>query len=944
MSGLWSRTRSLSRSARHSSALLLVLVAALLACSTRPPILEPPRLAVNRSLEYEFGGELFQYKNGMRIMVVPESNTNMIKIDMRYEVGSAEDPPGKAGLAHLAEHMLFEVPSSGPGSPSVETYLGKTALYYNAYTSWDETHFTSIAPRKLLNAMLFLESRRMQARCEHFDGAAFEREREVVRNEIRQRSGLGSELADMLHRDVYGSAHPYHRSIGGSDTELAAITRRDVCDFVAEHYAPNTAILVVSGKLNAGKVLALASSLFEDIPARATPERAAINRPALRGTQSTHRLAIEQPTALVAFAASRFSDYDASYDYITRRLLARALIQIMNEHEFITNYDVVRAGGVRAPLNVVAISVSSAETLPKAVELIFELKSALSKELDRDLLRGLTEKARADLIASVEPFMDEAVALADHLQYADDTRFILPRLEAYKAMKPSVLAEHIARRIRRDQSHVVYVYSDESKTPKAARAELNFAAKEFEIEDWQAAIDIAEADRDVPITSEGLSAQVDEFNLPNGLRVLLASGLGYPVVDIRLVVPAGNLHEPPELAGLADLAADAMRPGPFVFSERVNHGLGERAFNEVLQMGGRISGTVGARTTTLRIPGMSMYTDGLLWQLYWHLRTGRYPRKNLAVRRAVLGRSETAQTRRSRRQLKALLGALFGAGHEYVNRISTAQLLERVTIKDLDQFRRRHYQMRGATLIVTGEFPRDQIENEIRRLFGTLPNGDAPAPRRVADGRPPDAPVYLAFPDDKSVQTQIVLAFPVSGSSPHHNAERRADTRAVRRVVSAMLELELSSLRTQLGASYGAHVSYLSLGGPRMLLITAAADSERAHEAYAAMLAAIERVRAKRSASAFVRARKQVLRRLLSDSLDSRSVAAELELQAVTGLPPNHWRALAEAVAKLRQDDLMPIIRGDLDSRRMVVTIDGKRAAIERLYRAAGVSEPRYVE
>lgn len=908
----------------------------LAACRPALPVVEAPRLVVNRSLQYRFGGDQYEYKNGMRIMVVPEQSTNMIKIDLRFRVGSAEDPPGKAGLAHLVEHMLFEVPSAGPGTPSIETYLGKTALFYNAYTSWDETHFTSVAPKAMLNAMLFLESKRLQARCDQFDQATFQREREVVRNEVRQRAGIGAELANHLHRDVFGPNHPYHRSIGGSDAELASITLDDVCQFIARHYVPSAAILVISGNLRADKVIALADRLFAKLPAGAPPERVKIAPADLRGTRSTHRLAVEQATALIALQASRFTDYDASYDHITRKLISRRLADVMAEHEYITDYGVARAGGVRAPLTVISISVAEAARLPEAVDQVFALQAKLGEELDKDLLRNLAENARAELIASVEPFMAEAVSLADHMQYAADNRFIVPRLEAYYAMVSSVLAEHATLRLRRERSHVVLIYPDPEATPRAERAELSFSPKQFEIEDWQTQIDPAEAERDVAIAEHGMTARVHDFTLNNGLRVRLAPGLGYPVVDIRLVVPVGNLHEPKALYGLADLAADALQPGPFRIRPGPHSRLARQAFEDIMRMGGRISGSVTSTATTLRVPGMSMHADGLLWQLYWHLRTGNYPEKGLRLRKAVFGRARTADAKRARRRSQALLGALFGKDHEVANRISLAELLARVTTKDLDRFRRGHYQIRGATLIVAGEFDRADIEAEIRRLFGSLPDKRPPAGRKIAPGAPPERPVYLAFPDKKSVQTQIVLAFPAL-SSP-------ADARARRRVLSAMIDLELSALRTRLGATYGAQVSYLSLGGPRMLLITAAADSQRAHEAYAAILAALERIRRGESVPAFVRARRQVLRRLLSDSLDSRSVAAELELQAITGLPASHWRDTAETVAKLRQKDLEKLIQGDLDPRRMVVAVDGKRAAVAELYKKAGVAAPVYVE
>jgi zinc protease len=71
-------------------------------------------------------------KNGLRFVVMPDATTQLAEIDVRYEVGAREDPPGKAGLAHLVEHLMFQQRPDGPGTPTLFRALQQTALRVNA--------------------------------------------------------------------------------------------------------------------------------------------------------------------------------------------------------------------------------------------------------------------------------------------------------------------------------------------------------------------------------------------------------------------------------------------------------------------------------------------------------------------------------------------------------------------------------------------------------------------------------------------------------------------------------------------------------------------------------------------------------------------------------------------------------------------------------------------
>lgn len=911
---------------------LVCLTLVFAGCGTAIPTLKPPSLELTtHPLRYEFAYQQWNADNGATLIVAPDDKTNLLKVDVRYRVGAAEDPPGKSGLAHLVEHLMFQLPSTSGNSPTISQQLERLALTHNAYTTWDETHYMTVANDNLLTAMLLFESRRMSATCDDISQPVFEREREVVRNEIRQRTGIGSTMVRHLYRDVYGSEHPYHRSTGGTDTTLASITRQDVCAFIERYYTPERAIVVVSGHIQQQLASRLFTRFFGPLKPGESRARAPIEAPSLTGETSTHKLAVREATALIAFPRLRFSNTKTAYQQLAGQLMKSRLLALRRRTSFITAIDIAHAGGTRAPLNVISVSVTEPSKLKKAVDLIFAESEKLTDNLTSTLMSAMIETARARLLTSVEPFMSEAIAIADYAQYAQLKDFIIPMLRAYGAIDGDQLRVFAPNYFRRDRSHVMHVYPDDSVEPAEQRADLVFSHRDYEFEDWRRIVDTKQADKDLRITDDSIRAWVREFELKNGLRVLLAPELGYPVVDIRLVLPGGELHDPPDKPGLARMAIQAMDTGRFQFSGGLPPGMGKFAFDVVQRVGGPITGTWQKTASTLRVSGTAQYVEVLLWKLYWQMSTVTYSKKYLKSARDIASRRDAIDIEKNERAIRRLLETLYGPEHPYANKLSSTERLARISTRDLHRFRKQHHGMDGATLIVTGQFPPARVEDEIRRLFGELPRGRQSAVPAIPEPSTDRASRHLAIVSDDRIQTHIVLAF----ATPNRGRAAEAE----RKVAKQMLRLRMSALREQLGSTYGVQVDYVSDVGPGMVLITASVDRTRVTETYRAMIAALDDIRAGNALTAFVHARRHVLRHLLAESVYTKSVADELERSAALGLPKDHGNALARNVATLRLGDVQAVLDQDLQMDAMVTLLNGRRESIQRAYDSVNVTD-----
>src|ERR1035437_6324448 len=188
--------------------------------------------------------------NGMRLVIARDDRLRLVAVSLVVGAGSAQEPPGKAGLAHLVEHLSFvDRFESGATLHDRIRQLGATD---NARTELDHTVFSAVAPRSLWRELLSVQLARLDDPLQDVDEATFRRELAVVRNEYWQKMetiGSGVGLAS-LQQALYATDDPYSRSVGGTPAGLAAITLADARDFAARYYRVSQVTVYVDGALS----------------------------------------------------------------------------------------------------------------------------------------------------------------------------------------------------------------------------------------------------------------------------------------------------------------------------------------------------------------------------------------------------------------------------------------------------------------------------------------------------------------------------------------------------------------------------------------------------------------------------------------------------------------------------------------------------------------------
>jgi len=208
----------------------------------------------------------FTLDNGLELVVVPDHRTPVVTHMIWYRVGSADETPGKSGLAHFLEHLMFKGTAKIPAGKFAQT-LNEIGGQENAFTSNDYTAFYQRVPREHLETVMAFEADRMTGLV--LTDANVLPERDVVLEEHNQRvaNDPAAQLTEQVQAALYLN-HPYGRPVIGWRHEIEALTREDALAFYRRFYTPNNAVVVIAGDVGAEAVGALAQETYGKLARR----------------------------------------------------------------------------------------------------------------------------------------------------------------------------------------------------------------------------------------------------------------------------------------------------------------------------------------------------------------------------------------------------------------------------------------------------------------------------------------------------------------------------------------------------------------------------------------------------------------------------------------------------------------------------------------------------
>lgn len=936
-------------------ALTLVALTLAAACGRTVKPIRYPRPFPIEELEFRASVNYptFTLPNGLIVVLAPDAESNLVTVDMRYFVGATDEVKGKTGLAHLAEHVTFGIASPSSASSDNRTIaarLGEHALVYNALTGYDNTHYTAVALARSLERLIEIEAQRMTATCEQVPAELLERERAVVLQEQAQRAAAQAPILD-LHRLVWGADHPLGRSVGGDD--VATLTRDDYCAFVARHYVPANAALIIGGKINVNQTKAMVARHFKGIAGGVRPPRPMLTGPRPRHAAHRAQLPIAHPAAMAVFPLEPQGTDKRLLQTLAIAVMQGELGRVAAEEDGVVSARVIGLGGDRHA--VVALALSS-DTVPhdKLVSLMQKATERASRLMPPPAVERWKARLITGAVADHDDMLDRGELIGDYSQFTVDDRYYVHEIEVVSQLTPQELSRITAGLFDWKRA-VTYHLDQREDAPPSYELATSGEGRRYDLPPSNLPTAGSPAEL---LTAAAPVPKPVELTLPNGLRAVLVPRRQDAFFEARFVLPVGDADDPPGKAGTAGLTARLLTLPSFGL------GLGDQlALYLAAMTGSAMAARTTAHTTELSIRGLSSQARIHLWSLHTLLENGEHDEDLLdGVRRVqrehAREEASTAQDpaviaeRRKQRLRDEVRARLLGAEHPF---LQANVDLRHISVDDLIAFRERNYAAGGALLVVVGGFDPEQVSRAIYDLWGPWKKQTVPATRPMPPARPQKGQAFLAL-DRPDSQLALVLSFAAepsaastasavatstvatsTTSSTTSDAEQTR-TAAERMVAAELLNNRLADLRDRLAASYGIALAYRTIADTSIPFIEGRVAPDRGVEILRELRATWDLGRGDPGALTLevARARHRALQKVMAQSSSSSSIVATVVELALAGKPLDQPPRVAAEISAVTTDRLRARIQADFADERMVMAASGPGAS-DVLRQAGGV-------
>jgi len=872
--------------------------------------------------------------NGLRFVVMPDASTQLVEVDVRYDVGSKDDPPGKAGIAHVVEHLMFQLRPDGSNTTPLMKSINDLTTFFNAYTNWDTTHYMNTARAEQIDALLKIEAMRMYYGCQTISNEEFLREREVVRNEIRQRGGTAEgQIPQLVMSSIYPKGHAYERMIGGDDAQLTTITLEDACKFIKDFYVPERATVIVAGGVKVEEAVELITKWFGKLEKR---PGAPLVQPATftveRGKKQ-YDLDVERPSVHIAWAlppsntpegeAARFGIGNA-WGRIARK---------GQEYDFAYSVDGGVLGGQLAPVFVISIELKGMGKLDEAIEFANKAARQAYRGFDEGSWAQIEEwknQQKASFIESLEPLQARTNAVGEMVQFAKDIDFnsqelyIFHELDKIGKFDGEYVGKMVKKWIDPDKARIVVIKPNKEGLKGDRRAAVKFQVKSHEQKDVED-VDPAEARRPFKVAAE-LKALTgaQRFQLGNGMNVVLLPIKSMPLVSARLIFHNVGDATTPDNPLLATASARFLSlPIDAEVFARTGIGVGCQA---------------GADTTVCATSGVNIYLDVMIKGLERLITAGTYNQEGIERwQKSMKGQLTTKAAQQENEFERQIATALYGAEHPYTRTaITTTDAVGKISKDKLEGFRDKYYRAGNATIIIVGDFDPAKAEGLVKSSFGGWGKGTpAPVVDRTMAKR--SGPLFIGVVGKENPQLDIRIAYPAPAGVDGQEGARQ--------ILAEMLNKRVENVRFKLGSTYGVYAGRRATKGPSAYQIGGTIDAERVGESIKAIRDGIDQLRSNETFDVdFVKARRKLVSRLLGESTVTSELAQRLGFIAQYGLDTKYYNTMLQQIAAASPAQLRALLKQELDPKNEIIVILGDKPHLDKAFADAGIKDVKIVE
>jgi len=833
--------------------------------------------------------------NGLKVVVIEDHAAPVAQVHMWYRFGALDETPGKTGLAHALEHMMFRG-THDLSSAGLDDMTARFGGEVNAQTENEITHYYFVIPADRVDTIVHLEADRM--RNLKLDAADWNIERGAVLGEYAEKhSNPVSSFIFNVNQRVYPGSRLGATSLGAkADIEKATVA--DLRRYYDAWYRPNNATLVVTGDVDAAAVFAEAQRYFGPIASAPLPARRQYALHPATATSYTERSNFPYTMVDEAYAApgdAKPYEHDQVRNDVALGAMfnPRGPFRALVEQGLVLGYNPTPLEDRRASVVHVMLVVAPGHK-PAEVRAAYEkiMAGVLAKGLDADLF----DASKRSQLASMTYARDSIVGLGDaigaNMVFPGDTD--PSEFDALYGAITRDEATAVARRVYAKASVVAVLQpggfnAAEAQPPSSVTSSVTDSFGDRTSNGPLVQPAWMKAALAKPLA---LRSAVDPVvtTLPNGLRLLVQRVATNPTVFVDGLVRTSPTFDPRGKEGLGEVTSALMDWGSAKYDYDAQRKLADDRAADI------------SFGTTFSAHGRATDFPALLDALADDVRHPLLPASKFDLVRSQLaafaGRRALQAGYEAQRQFDA---ALYPVG-DPVLRVPTERSIGAVTLDDVKAYHAQYARPDLTTLVVVGDVDPAQVAQQVQRAFGDwaasgpkpdphLPSIPLPAPQtRVVTTASQDVAVQLGAPALPRTSPDFD---PLTLANAIYGANGSLESRLFREV------------REKRGLVYGASSSLEANRDRGTFTVSFSAVPSKIDAAEALVRAELKRMQTDEvSAEELARAKTRVVASQLNAEQATASIATDLLRIGLDDLPPSYYATLADRYASITAADV----------------------------------------
>lgn len=867
----------------------------------------------------------YKLKNGLTVVMHQDRSTPIVAVNMFYHVGSKNEAKGRTGFAHLFEHMMFQ--GSGnyiDGWRAVDEMGGSV----NGTTDQDRTFYYETIPSNMLERTLYMEADRMGNLLAAMDQAKLDNQRDVVKNERRQRVDnvpYGA-MSEMQLEVMYPEGHPYRWDVIGSMADLSAASLEDVKSFFRTYYVPNNTVMAISGDFDEKQTMKWIEKYFGKIKAGNPIVRPNVPVPQL---SSIVRKSYEDPFAnasrisLTWASIPQYTPDEAPLDILASILSngrgSRLQSNLVYKNELVSNVNARNNASEIAGLFEISATARPGKTLD-------EIESAINTEIERikkdgptadEITRSITQR-ETQAIYGLQTVFGKGSALANYAGYLGQPNYFQANLDRYR----KVTAEDVKRVANKylGANHLVLSAVPAKTPPPPAKTDKPASTETKKKDTALIAKQEAMLPKAGPDPKFRLPA-IEKTKLSNGLNIWIVKQNELPIVSMNLVVNAGGTLETADKSGVSAMTGTMLNQGTKTRSAlEISNGL--QSIGAIVNAGASWdSSNVSMQTLTKNLDkALDFYSDIVT--------NASFPDTEF--------KSLKGRTLNSFRQRKASATAVAGLVYDkvlYGDQAYGRQLtgdektVAAMTRDDLVKFYEANYRPNNSTLIVVGDVQTADIKSRLEKAFSGWKPGDVKS-TSLADQKMMAKPgIYLVDKPGAAQSSVSIGQVGIERGNPDYYA-----VQVMNSILGGGGTARLfMNLREDKGYTYGAYSRFVYRRGAGPFSASGEIQTVSTKEAVQEFMKELSGIRGSRPVTdAELDVNKQAfIRRFPAGFETVGGISNQLANLVVYGLPDSYFNDYIAKVNAVTLADVNRVANKYLDPSKMAIVIVGDRKVIE---------------